>query len=455
MASPHVEDDRPLRSVDDLAQVFRAAEKPAARHLIGAEAEKIGVFRDGRPLPYDGPASVLAIFADLTRFGWQPERESEGAPVIALRRGSASITLEPGSQLELSGAALPDVHQVSAEIDQHLAELRDVSARLGLAWLGVGFHPIARQADLGWVPKQRYAIMREYLPTKGSGAHDMMRRTATVQANFDYSSEADAMLKLGVSLRLSPILHAMTANAPFYERRVADAKSVRGDVWLRMDPTRSGLIERVWRSTSPAYRDYVEYALDSGMFLFKREGRVIANTGQTFRSFLADGYQGERALLRDWKLHLQTLFPEVRLKNTLELRSCDSQSRALQSAIVALMTGLLYDERALEQAWSLVADLDYDRVQADRPALVRQGLAGTLAGQPLRSFALRTLEIARGGLQRRARLDAAGRDERVYLEPLSRLIESDRCPADELLAGLEPNAELTPGELIARTEMIL
>ena len=119
------------------------------------------------------------------------------------------------------------------------------------------------------------------------------------------------------------------------------------------------------------------------------------------------------------------------------------------------MTGLLYDERALEQAWTLVADLDYDRVQADRPALVRQGLAGTLAGHPLRTFALRTLEIASGGLQRRARLDAAGRDERMYLEPLSRLIESDRCPADELLAGLDPNAELAASELIARTEMIL
>jgi glutamate--cysteine ligase len=455
MASPQDEDERPLKSAADLSEVFREAEKPDGRQRIGAEAEKFGVFRDGRPLPYEGTASVLAIFADLERFGWQPERESEDGPVIALRRGSASITLEPGSQLELSGAALPDLHQVGAEIDQHLAELKDVSARLGLAWLGVGFQPIARQSDLGWVPKQRYTIMREYLPRKGSGAHDMMRRTATVQANFDYRSEADAMLKLCTSLRLSPILHAMTANAPFYERRSLGSKSVRGDVWLHMDPTRSGLIERVWRSPAPGYADYVEWALDSGMFLFKRRGRVIANTGQTFRSFLGDGYQGERATLGDWKLHLNTLFPEVRLKNTLELRSCDAQSRERQLSVVALMTGLLYDEHALGQAWALVADLDYDRVEADRPTLVRQGLAGTLAGQPLRSLALRTLEIARGGLQRRARLDAAGRDERVFLEPLARLLENDRCPADELLAGLEPNGELTAGELIARTELVL
>jgi len=456
MADPYDDaDDRPLKGAAELVEVFRAAEKHPSAFRIGAEAEKLAVFRDGRPLLYDGPASVLTIFADLERFGWQPQRESEGGPVIALRRGNAAITLEPGSQLELSGAALPDLHHVSAEIDGHLAELRDVSARLDLAWLGVGFHPIARQADLDWVPKQRYGIMREYLPRQGSGAHDMMRRTATVQANFDYESEADAMRKLGLGLRLSPILHAMTANAPFYERRLAGSKSVRGEVWLNMDPTRSGLIERVWRSPSPSYRDYVEWALDAGMFLFKRRGRVIANTGQTFRSFLADGYQGERATLGDWKLHLNTLFPEVRLKNTLELRSCDSQKHELQAALVALMTGLLYDQRALEQAWTLVADLDYDRVQADRPALVRQGLAGSLAGQPLRTLALRTLEIARGGLQRRARLDAQGRDERVFLEPLAALIERDRCPADELVAGLDPGVELPVSELIRRTEIVL
>src|SRR5688572_2798313 len=266
MAAPHDDDDRPLKRAADLVEVFRAAEKRPGEYRIGAEAEKFAVFRDGRPLPYDGPASVTTIFADLQRFGWQPERESEGGPIIALRRGKASITLEPGSQLELSGAALPDVHQVSAEIDQHLAELRDVSARLDLAWLGVGFHPLARQADLDWVPKQRYGIMREYLPRQGSGAHDMMRRTATVQANFDYESEADAISKLALSSRRSPILHAMTANAPFYERRLAGSKSVRGEVWLNMDPTRSGLIERVWRSPSPTYGDYVEWALDSGMF---------------------------------------------------------------------------------------------------------------------------------------------------------------------------------------------
>ncbi len=456
MASAQDEDERPLSDPSELYDVFRAAEKPAAAWRIGAEAEKFAVYREsGAALPYEGERSVLAIFSALEAYGWLPERESESGPVLALRRKSASITLEPGSQLELSGAALADVHLVHSEMDEHFAELKPISEQLGLAWLGVGFQPIARRAELGWVPKQRYAIMREYLPGRGSGAHDMMQRTATVQANFDYSSEADAMRKLAVSLRLSPILHAMTANAPFVERRVSEFKSFRGDVWLRMDPDRSGLIERVWRAERPMYRDYVEWALDAGMFLFKRRGQVMANTGQSFRDFMANGFRGERASVGDWKLHLNTLFPEVRLKNTLELRACDSQQRPLLSAVVALMTGLLYDEQALDEAWSLVRAFDYDRVQKDRPDLVRRGLEATLCGQPMAKLARQTLEIASAGLARRARLDAQGRDEQRYLGPLSALIERSVSPADELVSDLERGLELSPSALITRTEMSL
>jgi glutamate--cysteine ligase len=283
----------------------------------------------------------------------------------------------------------------------------------------------------------------------------MMRRTATVQANFDYTSEADAMQKLLVSLKLSPLLHAMTANAPFVEGRISDLKSVRGDVWLRMDPARSGLIEPIWRARRPSYRDYAEWALDAGMFLFKRGDTVIANTGQTFRSFLSEGYQGHRATLGDWKMHLNTLFPEVRLKNTLELRSCDSQSRPLTHALVALMTGLLYDPTALGEAAALVEPFDYDAVQAARPALLREGLSGTFLGTPTRKLAERLLEIASGGLARRALKDREGRDERIYLEPLESLVARGKCPADVLTEGLAAGDHVAPAEIIRRARIEL
>jgi glutamate--cysteine ligase len=443
----------PVRSVDELLEAFHAAEKPPARFRIGAEAEKIGVFSSGAALPYAGERSVERIFEALTHYGWQREAETADGPTIALTRGSASITLEPGSQLELSGAAHPDLHLVAEELAQHLAELAPISQQLDVIWLGVGFHPLARQAELTWVPKQRYAIMREYLPPLGHAAHDMMRRTATVQANYDYENESDAMQKLVLSLKLSPLIHAMLANSPFYEGVLSDKKSLRGEVWLNMDPARSGLIPTLWDKPAPRYLDYAEWALDAGMFLFKRGSEVIANTGQTFRAFLSDGFKGHRATVSDFKLHLQTLFPEARLKNTLEVRACDTLPAALSMVVPALFTGILYDRQAFEQARELAAPWSYDAMQGARPALIRQGLGAILAGRPALEHAERLYEIALGGLARRARRNARGEDERRYLTPLERLLEHAESPADDAARGLKPGDTPPAPEILKRTAL--
>jgi glutamate--cysteine ligase len=452
--SEHDSEQRPVTDLDELSEVFRSAEKPASQFRIGAEAEKFAVVeRTGAPLDY--AHGVVRIFGALEKLGWVPERETEEGPVIALRRGAASITLEPGAQLELSGTALDDLHAVGSELDQHLAELAGVSRDLGLAWLSAGFHPLARQSELPWVPKIRYGVMREYLPTKGRAAHDMMRRTATVQANFDFSNEEDALRKLMVSLRLSPLIHALTANAPFNERRVSPLRSVRGDVWLNMDPSRSGLIAPLWKKERPTYRDYVEWALDSGMFLVKRGERVIQNTGQSFRGFLQSGFRGERATLADFRLHLNTLFPEARLKNTLEVRACDAQPGDLGLAVPALFTGFMYDETALGQAETLSRRFDLETLEKARPALVQKALKASIGADPAADLAVRLLEIASEGLARRARIDAEGRDERRFLDPLVALVSEGRCPADELVRGLAVGQELPVSELIRRTRLEL
>jgi glutamate--cysteine ligase len=448
------DDPRPLRTSDDLLELFHHAEKPRSEFRIGTEAEKFAVDSDtGAPLQYEGERSVKRIFAALVPHGWQEERETADGPVISLHRGQASITLEPGSQLELSGAAVTDIHQTRVELDQHLAELAPVSKELNLTWLGVGFHPLARQSELGWVPKQRYAIMREYLPTKGSGGHDMMRRTATVQANFDFSDEADALRKLVVCLKLAPLVNALGANSPFYEGKLSGFKSRRGQVWLNMDPERSGLIPALLRSPKPGYRDYVEWALDAGMFLIKRHDRPVSNTGQKFRDFMINGYEGERATFGDWKLHLNTLFPEARLKSTLEVRSSDSLPSRLGCAVPALFTGILYDEQALTEAESFARELGVDDLLRARPALVQHGLAAQVGNRPMQQLAERVLEIADGGLSRRKRLNAEGKDERVHLALLTRLVQSGQTPADALIAGLTPDSTLSVAELIARVHI--
>lgn len=444
-----------LSSEDGLLDYFRASEKPRAAWRIGSEAEKFGVnATSGAPLQYDGPTGVVRVLGALVEaHGWQPERETPSGPVIALRREQASITLEPGAQLELSGAPQMDVHGICAEMRGHLAELREISSEMNLVWLGVGFHPLARQEDLPWVPKLRYRIMKEYLPTRGPRSLDMMRRTATVQANFDFSDEYDAMRKLRVSLVLAPIIAAMTANSPFYEGQLSGKKSVRGEVWLHMDPDRSGLLPQLWRAADLRYRDYVQWALDVPMFLFKRGANVIANTGQTFRNFLRDGYQGHRATPSDWKLHLNTLFPEARIKNTLEVRACDSLPTPLACAVPALYVGLLYDERALDQAEALALSLEHRDLAAARPALVEQGLAPRIGARPARDIALELLEIARSGLGRRGRLSAQGNDESVHLARLAELTETGRSPADVLTEGLSNDAPDLTREIVARTRI--
>jgi glutamate--cysteine ligase len=446
------DDDRPVTR-GDLEALFHSSEKPAAEWRIGGEMEKFGVHAStGAPLVYEGAKGVQRIFAALVAdHGWEGEAETAGGPVIALTRRSSSITLEPGAQFELSGAPLSDVHQIDCEMRAHLVELEHVSNELGLAWLGVGFHPLAAQADLPWVPKHRYGVMRRYLPTRGARGLDMMLRTATVQANFDYANEEDAMRKLVVMLRLSPIIHAMTANSPFVEGRVGPNKSERGAVWLEMDPSRSGLVAPLWKKELPRYSDYVEWALDAGMFLFKRDGQFIHNTGQTFRSFLRDGYQGHRATFADWALHVNTLFPEARLKRTLEARACDCLPMRLVGAVPALFTGLAYDATSLDLAFDLAMSLDYEVVQRSRPELVRSGLEASLGAVSVRGLAERVYDIAEAGLARRARLDAEGKDERALLAPLGALLRRGQCPADALLDGLTPGATVPRAEILRRT----
>jgi glutamate--cysteine ligase len=340
-----------------------------------------------------------------------------------------------------------------------MGELAPFSERHGIRWLGVGFHPFARREPFVMVPKQRYAIMREYLPTRGSLGLDMMLRTATVQANYDYSSEEDAITKMRVALRLAPLTTAIFANSPFYEGAPFGGKSYRAKVWLDTDPDRSGLLPGLWKGGGKAgekngatFVDYVEWALDVPMFMFKRNGHKVANTGQTFRSFWESGFQGHRPTLADWQMHLNTLFPEVRLKQTIEVRGADSQGSALACALPALFTGVFYDSKALAAADAFTHDWAFNEVMACRNEVWNKGLGARFRSGTLAPLAERLLEIAEGGLERRAILSSAGNDERVHLARLKSLVSHGQSPADLLLDGIHQAADMK-SEILARTNI--
>lgn len=448
------ESSPPLTKLDDLLIPFHEAMKPPSEHRIGAEAEKFGVdMQTGAPIPYEGERSVLTVLEALVeRHGWHPEAETPDGPRIALLRAGASVTLEPGAQLELSGAPLETIHQICSEMSGHLAELRDISNEIGVMWLGVGFHPFATQAELPWVPKQRYAIMRRYLPTRGTYGHDMMRRTATVQANFDYETEEAAMRAMRISLRLSPVVTAMFANSPFYEGRPFGGRSYRARVWLSVDPDRQGLLEHVLER-GRSFQDYVEWALDAPMFLIKRGNEVVENTGQSFRSYMKHGFHGERPTLKDWETHINSLFPEVRLKRTIEVRSADSLPASLICALPAIWTGIFYDSKALDEADELTRDFTFAELDAVRPSIAERALAAPFRGKTLAELATRVLDIAHGGLERRARFNKSGKDERVHLTKLAALVEKGRSPADALLDGIPEGGMALRREILARAKI--
>ncbi len=437
----HTGSDAPISNLDDLLTPFHEACKPRASFRVGTEAEKFGVLAEsGDPLPFAGERSVQTVLTRLANeHGWTPEREHEEGEVISLRRGEASITLEPAGQLELSGAPHASIHDTCAEFRQHIAELAGISKELGIVWLSLGFHPFARDADLPRVPKLRYAIMERYLPTRGHRSLDMMRRTCTVQANLDYQDETDAMRKLRVALALQPVVTAIFANSPFYEGQRSPRLSERADVWLHMDPDRCGILPFAWERNI-SFQTYVEWALDVPMFLIKRDARVIANTGQTFRSFLKEGAQGERATMSDWKTHINTLFPEARLKNTLEMRGADAQPRDLVCALPALWKGLLDDDTALGLAENLMSPLHPQAVEAARPDIAVRGLQATLAGRPLQEWAAQLLEIASAGLVRFAVKNRDGQDESLHLARIKKLVAAGKTPAEQLLSQVDPHA---------------
>ncbi len=456
------EKSTPIRDRGELLLPFVQSCKSREQWRVGAEAEKFGVdSRTGAPLRYlggDGASGVKGgvehiLHVLVEKHGWTEEAEYPGAPTIALRRGEASVTLEPGAQLELSGAPLPNMHAIAGELVSHLSELADVSRSLGIVWLGLGFHPFARQEDLDWVPKSRYAIMREYLPTRGKYGVDMMRRTATVQANYDYSSEADALRKLRVSLKLGPATTAIFANSPFVEGKLTGEKSRRARVWLDVDPDRTGLVPATWKDGA-GFEDYIAWALECPMFMIKRDGHAVDNRGQKFSDFLANGFQGHRATLVDWEMHLNTLFPEVRLKRTIEIRGADSLPGNLFAALPALFTGLLYDDVALAEADALTADVTVEELNAVRQRIPFDGLAAPFRGKTLASFAEQVVDIADRGLARRNIIGRDGKDERAHLAPIKALVEKGWCPADALLEGLQGlDPDALRAEILTRSAM--
>ncbi len=419
-------DAAPIESKAQLVEYLASGCKPKDKWRIGTEHEKFVFCRTNlKPIPYDGDSGIRVILEKLSaETGWEIIREGE-LP-IGLRGEGASVSLEPGGQFELSGAALDNIHETCDEVHRHLDAVKKVCEPLGVAFLGMGFAPTWTLDETPRMPKARYKIMRNYMPKVGSLGLDMMHRTCTVQVNLDYASEADMAMKFKTSLALQPVATALFANSGLKEGKPSEFASYRAHIWTDTDPDRTGLLHFVFENGF-GFERYVDYMLDVPMYFVRRNGQFIDAAGQSFRDFMngaLPALPGEIPTIEDWEDHLSTAFPEVRLKTFLEMRGADGGPWARICALPAIWVGLLYDDAALAAAWDIAKNWSPEEREALRADVARIGFKAEIGGRSVQDIALQTLEIARSGLKARARMGNLKDDETTYLDPLVKIAKN-------------------------------
>ena len=436
-----VTDTTPIASRDALVEWLAAGCKTSGAPLrIGTEHEKIPFYADTlTPVPYgcvDGRCGIGRLLEGVQEAtGWEPIMDRDALIGLAQNDGGGAISIEPGGQFELSGAPLLDIHATSAELDAHFASLSGVAASLGVKFLDLGSSPRWSRAETPVMPKQRYRIMAAYMPKVGSRGLDMMFRTATIQANLDFVSEADMVEKVRVGLALQPLVTALFANSPFLDGKPTGRLSQRSYIWLDTDADRTGMLPFAFEDGF-GFERYVDYALDVPMYFVKRGDAYHDVAGASFRDLL-DGrlpqLPGERATISDWANHLSTIFPEVRIKTYLEMRGADGGPRDHMTALPALFAGLFYDRAALDQARQLTKGWSAEARQKLREEVPSRALEATIDGRSLRDVARDVLSLATEGLKRRACRDAAGKDETIFLAPLEKIVSEGRTLAQQRL----------------------
>ena len=430
-------DMTPIETREELVAWFEAGSKPRSRFRLGTEHEKFVFTVDGHnPVSYQSQRGIRALLEGMQHLlGWEPIIEDGDIIGLFDVTGGGAISLEPGGQFELSGAPVETVHQTCSELMAHLAQVKEIARPLGIGFLGLGMTPTWSRSQIPMMPKGRYRIMTGYMPKVGKYGLDMMYRTCTVQTNLDYSSEADMVKKLRVSLALQPVTTAMFANSPFTEGKPNGFLSFRSEIWRDTDADRCGMLPWAFEP-GMGFERYVDYALGVPMYFVKRGERYIDVAGQSFRDLMQGrlpGLPAERATISDWANHISTIFPEVRLKRYLEMRGADGGPWRRLPALPAYWAGLLYDDDSLDAAWDMVKNWTAEERQKLRDDVPKLGFAARIAGHDVLHLAKATMVLAERGLARRRRLDAGGQDERRYLRPIEEYVARGITPAEELL----------------------
>lgn len=405
---------------------LRRGAKDRSEWVSGIEFELFG-YDQRRNFARLSPAQVQRVLA-----GFAPSSNDlvyEDGVLVEVNAGQMNrLTVEPGGQVEFSGAPQRTLLDVEREVRRYLSRLKEIAEGNSLVFLAVGFDPLITLAEQRWFPKARYGVMRPYLKTRGARSWDMMTRTCAVQVNLDYGSSEDLAKKFLVGNRLAPVATAIFANSPFENGRPSGYKSMRTLTWLNTDPSRTGCSPPALAEKFTP-EEFVAYALEVPMIFAQRDGLYLDEpAGMKFGDFLERGCQFIEPVFGDWADHLTTIFTHARLKQHMELRSADCGSTEMALAMQALWKGLMYDEGSLDEALRMSPALKQDEMRALEEAVAREGLAAQACGVNVLPLAKEMIRLSTDGLSRFAP------EELRHLGILfEQVVEDELCPADILL----------------------
>ena len=423
---------------NDLVDYFIKGIKNKDDLKIGVEHEKFVLnSKNLNQLSYDEPNGIKDILQKFIKNGWKPKYDDKNTTVIAIERFGENITLEPGGQVELSGAQLKNIHQTCTETSRHLKELKEIGKEFNFILLGLGVEPSLSLDDFPWMPKQRYGIMKKYMPKVGTLGHHMMKRTCTNQLNLDFHSEEDMISKFRIMLNLEGIATAMFANSPFDRGKISKYKSLRSHFWHHTDKDRTGLLPFVFKKDFN-FEKYVEYALDVPMYFIIRNHKYIDMTEYTFRDFIKNNISNNlntEPIIEDWINHISTLFPQVRLKQFLEIRSMDACSWDLICSQPAFWIGLLYNKQSMNKVNEMTQEWTQDDRDYINRVVPKYGLQTKFKNGIILDVAQKLFDISKDGLEKRNILAKHEKyNETFYLKDLEKNLTSGLSPADLLIS---------------------
>ncbi len=435
-------DEKTINSKTQLIEYFESQCKLKSDFKIGTEHEKFLFYENSlMPLSYNGDIGISRILNKLSEKYDMIKILEDRNTIGLIDKNGGSISLEPGGQLELSGAPLKNIHQTCNETGQHLKQMHDIFNDIGakIKMLGIGFHPFWKREDIFWMPKGRYKIMKKYMPKRGDLGIDMMLRSCTVQVNLDFENEKDMVRKFKISLALQPVATALFANSPFKEEKNTGFKSFRSHLWTDTDPDRCGIPECVFEENF-GFERWVDYILDVPMYFLKRDGKYLDFTGKSFKKLLLQkdtDFKNINPSIKDFEDHLSTAFPEVRLKGYLEMRGADAGLWDNICALPAFWVGILYDNQSIQMAEDLIKNFKLDEIKLARLDVAKKGLNANYGKQEIIDVAKNAVNISYEGLKRRNINDSLGENETKYLLPLIMAVEKKKAPADLLVEKFE------------------